>query len=48
MMKHDIRSNALVKAVSVLIVVSLGVAAFFGWVYCGIHWDTLFDIGDYT
>lgn len=48
MMKHDIRSSALVKAVSVLIVISLGVASFFGWVYCGIHWDTLFDIGDYT
>lgn len=48
MMKHDLRSNAWIKALAILITISLGVASFFGWVYCGIHWDTLFDIGDYT
>ncbi len=48
MMKHDLRSNAWIKALAILITISLGVASFFGWVYCGLHWDTLFDIGDYT
>jgi len=48
MMKHDFRDLALVKAVAVLLSIVCGVVSAFGWIYCGVHWDTLFDIGDYT
>lgn len=48
MMRHDIRSNLFVKALAILLAVACGVGAFLSWIYCGIHWDTLFNLGDYT
>ncbi|MEA4955871.1 MAG: HAMP domain-containing sensor histidine kinase [Pseudoflavonifractor sp.] len=47
-MKHDIRSSFLVKVLAILLAVVCGVGAFLGWAYCGVHWETLFDNGDYT
>ncbi len=42
------RANPFVKFLALLLSVCLGTGAFFGWVYCGLNWDTLFDQGDYT
>ncbi len=47
-MKHDIRDRALTKGLAVLLFIALGVASAFGVIYCGLHWDTLFNIGDFT
>jgi len=43
-----LRASALVKALALLLTVALGVACVGGWVYCGVNWDSIFDIGDYT
>ncbi len=48
MIRQDIRSYALVKAIALLLTIACGVCATFGWVYCGMYWDTLFEIGDHT
>ncbi len=42
------RANPFVKFLALLLSVCLGTGVFFGWVYCGLNWDTLFDQGDYT
>lgn len=42
------RANPFVKFLALLLSICLGTGAFFGWVYCGVNWDTLFDQGDYT
>ncbi len=47
-MRQDFQSHVMVKVLALLLTVACGTGAFFSWVYCGIHWDTLFDIGDYT
>jgi len=47
-MKHDFRDRAIVKAVAVLLSIVCGVCAVFGWIYCGINWDSMFEVGDFT
>lgn len=48
MIKHDFRDRALVKALAVLLTIACGVCAVFGWIYCGVNWDSMFDVGDFT
>jgi len=48
MMKHDFRDRAIVKAIAVLLAIICGVCAAFGWIYCGINWDSMFEVGDFT
>ena len=47
-MKQDIRSNPMVKAITLLLVVACAVGAVFSWIYCGYYWDSLFDEEDFT
>jgi len=47
-MKHDFRDRAAVKAIAVLLSIACGVGAFFGWIYCGVNWDSMFEVGDFT
>lgn len=47
-MKSSFRANPWVKAVAILLHIACWTATFFGVIYCGTHWDTFLDIGDYT
>ncbi len=47
-MKHDLRDRAMIKAAALLLAIACGVVSVFGWIYSGVNWDTLFDIGDFT
>ncbi len=48
MMKHDFRDRAVVKALAVLLAIACGVVSAFGWIYCGVNWDSMFEVGDFT
>ena len=47
-MKQDFRSYALVKALALILSIACGVTAVFGWFYCGMYWDSMFEIGGYS
>ena len=47
-MRQDFRSYALVKAAALVVTIACGVTAVFGWIYCAMNWDSMFEMGDFT
>jgi len=47
-MRHNIRNRAGVKAIAFLLFLVVGTSTFFGVIYCGCHWNSIFEERDYT